>query len=51
VRWLLDYRRRRLQAYRLGAQGYEPTGTYGPGEVFRPELFPGLAIPLDDLWT
>ena len=48
--WLLDYRRRRLQVYRLGAQGYELTGTYGAGDNFRPELFPGLAIPLDDLW-
>jgi Uma2 family endonuclease len=49
--WLLDYRRRRLQTYRLGAQGYESTGSYGPGNVFRPELCPGLEIPLDDLWA
>ena len=49
--WLLDYRRRRLEAYRLGAQGYELTGTYGPGDTFRPELFQDLGIPIDDLWA
>ncbi len=49
--WLLDYRRRQLEAYRLGALGYELTGTYGPGDTFRPELFPGLRIPIDDLWA
>ncbi len=31
--------------------GYELRGTYGPGTVFRPELFPGLEIPIDDLWS
>lgn len=47
--WLYDYRRRHLTAYRLGEQGYELIGTYGPGEVFRPDLFPGLAIAIDEL--
>lgn len=49
--WMLDPRPRTLEAYRLGEQGYELTGTYGPGSVFHPNLFPGLDIPIDDLWT
>ena len=49
--WMLNYRRHVLTAYRLGDQGYELVGTYGPGEVFRPELFPGLEIPIDDLFN
>ena len=49
--WLLGYRRRRLEAYRLGSGGYALTGAYGPGDIFRPELFPGLEIPMDDLWS
>jgi Uma2 family endonuclease len=49
--WMLDPRPRTLEARRLGEHGYELTGTYGPGEVFRPELFPGLEIPIDDLWN
>ena len=32
-----------------GEAGYRLVGTFGPGEIFRPTLFPGLEIPLDDL--
>ena len=49
--WMLDPRTRTLEPYRLGEQGYERAGTYGPGSIFRPELFPGLEIPIDALWT
>jgi Uma2 family endonuclease len=49
--WIVDPRTRALEAYRLGEQGYELTGTHGPGSVFRPELFPDLEIPIDDLWA
>ena len=42
---------RPLEAYVLSAAGYELVGVYGPGAVFRPALFPGLAIPIDDLWA
>ena len=49
--WIVDPRTRALEAYRLGELGYELTGKYGLGEVFRPELFPGLEIPIDDLWA
>lgn len=49
--WILDPEARTLEAYRLGEQGYERTGIYGPGDIFRPELFPGLEIPIEDLWA
>ena len=49
--WIVAPQTRPLEAYRLGEQGYDRTGVYGPGSVFRPELFPGLEIPIDDLWT
>lgn len=49
--WIADPRRRTLQAYRLSEGGYDLVGTYAPGDTFRPELFPGLEIPLDDLWA
>ena len=49
--WIVDPRRQALEAYQLAEQGYELTGTYGPGSVFHPALFPGLEIPIDDLWA
>jgi Uma2 family endonuclease len=49
--WILVPRARALEAYRLGENGYELLGTYGPGTVFRPELFADLEIPIDDLWA
>ena len=49
--WIYDPDRRTLEAYRLGVAGYELTGTYGPGTVFRPDLFPGLEISIDELGT
>lgn len=48
--WILDPSSRSLEPYRLGEHGYELTGTYGPGDTFRPDLFPGLEIPIDDIW-
>jgi Uma2 family endonuclease len=48
--WQLDPRTDSLEAYRLGEQGYQHVGRFGPGSVFRPELFPGLEIPIDELW-
>lgn len=47
--WILQLRRPSLEAYRLGLAGYELVHTSGPGEIFRPELFPGLEIRIDDL--
>jgi Uma2 family endonuclease len=49
--WLLDSRIRALEAYRPGPNGYELIGIYRAGDVFRPELFSGLEIPIDELWA
>jgi Uma2 family endonuclease len=49
--WLVDLDAPALEAYRLGAEGYELVGRHGPGSTFRPELFPGLEIRVDDLWS
>lgn len=48
--WIVDPRTRTLEAYRLAEEGYELAGSHGPGSVFSPELFPGLEIPIDELW-
>ena len=49
--WILDPVGRALQEYRLAEQGYELIATSGPGSVFRPQLFTGVEIPIDDLWA
>ena len=49
--WLLDPDSRALEPYRLGETGYELIGRYGPGSSFRPDLFSGLDILIDDLWA
>jgi Uma2 family endonuclease len=48
--WQVDPRSESMEAYRLSGQSYERVGRFGPGTIFRPELFPGLEIPIDDLW-
>jgi Uma2 family endonuclease len=48
--WIVAPATRSLEAYRLGADGYEPIGAFGPGSIFEPELLPGLVIPIDRLW-
>lgn len=40
-----------LETYELSPEGYRLTGTYGPGGVLRSDLFPGLDIRLDDVWS
>jgi len=47
--WIVDPRSRELEARRLTERGYELSGKFGPGSVFRPDLFPELEIPIDDL--
>ena len=49
--WLADPATRTLEPYRLVGPAYELLGTFGPGTTFRPDLFPGLEIPIDDLWA
>jgi Uma2 family endonuclease len=47
--WILDTEGPRIEERVLGEDGYRLVGTFGPGEVFRPTIFPGLEIPLDDI--
>jgi Uma2 family endonuclease len=47
--WLLEPAKRILEPFRLADEGYEPQGVYGPGSTFRPDLFPGLEITIDEL--
>ena len=49
--WMLDPPNKTLEAYELSEQGYGAAQVYGPGGTFRPALFPGLEIRIDDLWT
>jgi Uma2 family endonuclease len=49
--WMLDPLLPTLHAHRLGEHGHELVGVYGPGAIFRPELFPGLDISIDDLYS
>ena len=48
---IIDPRSRELEARRLTERGEELTGKFGPGSVFRPDLFPDLEIPIDELWA
>ncbi len=49
--WLLDPQTGAVEPYRLSAGGYESEGIYRPGSVYRPSLFPGLELPIADLWA
>ena len=48
--WIADPRARTLDPLRLGPTGYTSLGVLHPGDLFEPELFPGLKIPIDSLW-
>jgi Uma2 family endonuclease len=48
--WIGDPRSRTIEEYRLVDGAYEQLGVYGPGTIFRPQLFPGLEIPIDEIW-
>jgi Uma2 family endonuclease len=47
--WILDTEGPRIEERVLGEDGYRLVGTFGPGEVFRPTIFPGVEIPLDEI--
>jgi Uma2 family endonuclease len=48
--WLIDTEARTLAAFDLCANTEEPSQVAARGNVFRPELFPGLEIRLDHLF-
>ncbi|MGE3273250.1 MAG: Uma2 family endonuclease [Chloroflexota bacterium] len=47
--WILDTDGPSIEERVLGDDGYRLVSTSGPGEVFRPALFPGLEIPLNEI--
>jgi Uma2 family endonuclease len=47
--WILDTNGPRIEEHVLAEDGFRLVGTFGPGEVFRPTIFPGLEIPLDEI--
>jgi len=49
--WILDPRARTLEPRELGADGYGPPTVYQSGDVFRPDVFPGLVIAIATLWA
>jgi Uma2 family endonuclease len=49
--WLLDPRRKTFQALRLQGGRYVLEAEHAGEERFRPSLFPGLVIPLADVWV
>ncbi len=53
--WLIDFPNRTVEVHELrdrpdGTRGYELAETVRGDAVFRPSLFPGLEIPLADVW-
>ena len=48
--WIVVPRTRGIEEYRLTPSGYDRIGTHGRADMFRPELFPGLEIPVNRLW-
>ena len=49
--WLLDLRKRTLQALRLDEGAYARETERTGNAIFRPSLFPGLVIRLADVWV
>ena len=49
--WTLDPVARVLEERRLTGDGYELLGAHGEHDVFRPAVFPGLEVPLAELWS
>jgi Uma2 family endonuclease len=48
--WLLDAQAQTLEEFVLDGSTYRLTSTCGGDEVFRPALFPGLEVPLKEVW-
>lgn len=48
--WLLDTDQQTLEAYELAGGEYKLAAKAQGSEIFAPELFPSLTIPLADIW-
>ena len=49
--WIVDPRRRTLEAFELVSGAYQLRERCQDDQLFRPALFPGLEIPLAELWA
>lgn len=49
--WILDPESRNLEAYELSGNAYHLASTLTGESTFSPSLFPGLTIPLADVWA
>ncbi|MDP2602327.1 MAG: Uma2 family endonuclease [Deltaproteobacteria bacterium] len=49
--WLIDPDQQTLETYELAGDRYQLIGKVQNAEVFAPALFPGLSIPVADLWV
>lgn len=47
--WILDTNGPTIEERVLGENSYQLVGMFGTGTVFRPTVFPGLEIPLDEI--
>lgn len=48
--WLLDAQAQTLEEFVLDGSTYRLTSACGGDETFRPALFPGLEVPLKEVW-
>jgi len=48
--WIVDFRARKIEVYSLRGDDYELAELVQGDETFRPSLFPGLEIPLGEVW-
>jgi len=48
--WLIDPKAETLEAYELAGGAYELKANLSASVDYYPALFPGLVIPLKDLW-
>ena len=48
--WLLDPETETVEEYTLAGRAYSRTGRHGPGESFRPALFPEISVAVDSLF-
>jgi len=48
--WIADPRAKTLAVRELGPNGYSAPVIYRSGDIFRPDLFPGLEIAIARLW-
>ncbi len=49
--WLVDLEAETVEVRRLEVQGYETLGVFGRGDTLRSVLFPGLHLPIDQIFA